>query len=82
MGECEMETDVDIMQKYSMLIAWSEEDGCFIVSVPDLPGCMADGDTPQETVTNAQVVIADWIETAQMLGREIPQPTAYDRRVV
>lgn len=60
------------MAKYSMIVSWSGDDNCYIVSVPDLPGCMADGETPEKAVENAQVVIAEWIETAQMLGREIP----------
>ncbi|MCD7863638.1 MAG: type II toxin-antitoxin system HicB family antitoxin [Lachnospiraceae bacterium] len=63
------------MTKYSMIVSWSEEDNCYIVSVPDLPGCMSDGKTPQEAVENVQAIIADWIETAHMLGREIPEPT-------
>lgn len=63
------------MAKYSMIVSWSGDDNCYIVSVPDLPGCMADGETPEKAVENAQVVIAEWIETAQMLGREIPQPS-------
>ncbi len=63
------------MAKYSMIVSWSEDDNCYLVSVPDLPGCMADGETPQKAVENAQVIIAEWIETAQMLGREIPQPS-------
>jgi len=61
--------------KYSMIVSWSNDDNCYIVSVPDLPGCMADGETPEKAVENAQVIIAEWIETAQMLGREIPEPS-------
>ncbi len=63
------------MIKYSMIISWSELDQCYLVSVPDLPGCMADGETPQKAVENAQIIITEWIETAEMLGREIPKPS-------
>lgn len=63
------------MEKYSMIVSWSNNDNCYIVSVPDLPGCMTDGETPQKAVENAQVIIAEWFETAQMLGREIPEPS-------
>lgn len=63
------------MAKYSMIVSWSEADNCYIVSVPDLPGCMADGETPQQAVENAQVIIEEWVETAQMLKREIPKPS-------
>ena len=57
-----------------MIIYWSQEDQAFIVEVPELPGCMADGKTYQEAVQNAEVIIQQWIETAQALGREIPEP--------
>ncbi len=62
------------MYKYELIIFWSEEDQSYVVEVPELPGCMADGETYQEAIKNAQVIIAEWIETAEQLGREIPQP--------
>jgi predicted RNase H-like HicB family nuclease len=60
--------------KYEMIIYWSNEDQAYIVEVPELPGCMADGRTYQEAVSNAEVIIAEWIETAEELGRPIPNP--------
>ncbi len=60
--------------KYEMMIFWSDEDQSYIVEVPELPGCMADGQTYEEAVRNAEIVIAEWIETAKELGRPIPQP--------
>jgi predicted RNase H-like HicB family nuclease len=60
--------------KYEMIIYWSSEDEAFIVEVPELPGCMADGRTYQEAVKNAELIINEWIETAKELGRSIPQP--------
>lgn len=60
--------------KYELIIYWSEVDQAFIVEVPELPGCAADGETYQEAVQNAEVVIQEWIETAQELGRAIPEP--------
>ena len=57
-----------------MVIYWSEEDGKFIVEVPQLPGCMAEGDTYEEALANAQIAIEEWIEVAKELGREIPKP--------
>ena len=62
------------MLKYEMIVYWSEEDSAFVVEVPELPGCMADGPTPQEALVNAQQVAAEWIETAKALGREVPTP--------
>jgi predicted RNase H-like HicB family nuclease len=60
--------------KYELIIYWSDEDDCFIVEVPELAGCMADGKTYTEAVTNAEIIIQEWIETAKDLGRQIPQP--------
>jgi predicted RNase H-like HicB family nuclease len=60
--------------KYEMIIYWSDDDGAFVVEVPELAGCMADGKTYQEAVANAEIVIAEWIDTAKELGRVIPEP--------
>jgi predicted RNase H-like HicB family nuclease len=60
--------------KYEIIIYWSEDDKAFIAEVPELAGCMADGDTYKSALQNAETVIAEWIETAKMLGREIPKP--------
>lgn len=60
--------------RYEVIIYWSEEDHAFLAEVPELTGCMADGATYQEAVENVQRVIGEWIETAQELGRPIPQP--------
>ena len=62
------------MHKYERIIYWSDADERFIVEVPELAGCMADGATPEEALKNAEMVINEWIETAKELGREIPQP--------
>lgn len=62
------------MNKYEIIIYWSEEDQLFIAEVPELPGCMADGKTHREALDNVQVVIEEWIDTAKSLGREIPKP--------
>jgi len=62
------------MSKYEMVIFWSEADGAFVVEVPELPGCMADGSNYQEAVANAERVIQEWIDTAKEDGRSIPEP--------
>ena len=62
------------MIRYEMIVYWSDEDSAFIVEVPELPGCMADGATYQEAVANAETIIQEWIETAKELGRPIPEP--------
>ena len=60
--------------RYAMVLSWSEADHAFLAEVPELPGCAADGASYQEAVANAEVVIREWIETAQELGRPIPEP--------
>jgi predicted RNase H-like HicB family nuclease len=60
--------------RYELIIYWSKPDDSFVVEVPELPGCMADGQTYEEAVANAQEVIAEWIKTARSLGRAIPEP--------
>lgn len=62
------------MNKYELIIYWSDEDEAFVVDVPELPGCMADGATYQEAVANAQQVIEEWIDTAKALNRPVPEP--------
>lgn len=62
------------MHEYEAIIYWSEEDQAFLAEVPELPGCMADGATYAEALTNAEVAIRQWIEVAQGLNRDIPVP--------
>ena len=63
------------MDRYTKIIYWSDEDRKFIAEVPELAGCMADGDTPEEALLNSSVIISEWLETAELLGREIPEPS-------
>lgn len=60
--------------RYEMIVYWSDEDQAFLVEVPELAGCMADGTSYEEAVGNAQLVIQEWLETARELGRPIPRP--------
>ena len=53
----------------------AEDGGGFIATVPDLPGCMSDGETPEEALANVQDAIATWMEAATDLGRQIPKPS-------
>lgn len=63
-----------MISKYEIIIYWSEEDNSFIAEVPELLGCMADGKSYQEAISNVETIISEWIETAKELGRPIPQP--------
>ena len=60
--------------RYEVIIYWSEKYGHFIAEVPELPGCMSDGKTYSETLSNVEEVMAEWLDSCQELGREIPVP--------
>ena len=62
------------MYKYERIIYWSNDDNKFVVEVPELAGCMADGSSVEEAVKNSEIIIEEWIETAKELGRDIPEP--------
>ena len=62
------------MYKYEIIIYWSDDDNSFIAEVPELAGCMADGANYAQALESIEIVIGEWIETAKMLGREIPKP--------
>ncbi len=60
--------------KYEIISYWSDEDNVFIAEVPELPGCMADGETYQEVIQNIEIIMQEWIDVAKELGRKIPEP--------
>jgi predicted RNase H-like HicB family nuclease len=62
------------MHKYEIIIYWSQEDNSYIAEVPELAGCMADGETAQDALKNAELIISEWIETAKEEGRPVPEP--------
>ncbi|HZS57164.1 MAG TPA: type II toxin-antitoxin system HicB family antitoxin [Bryobacteraceae bacterium] len=62
------------MSKYEIILYWSTEDEAFIAEVPELAGCVADGPTRQAALANVETVIAEWLDTARELGRDIPAP--------
>lgn len=62
------------MYRYEIILYWSEEDAAFIAEVPELPGCMAHGDTQDAALHHAQEAMAAWIEVAREIGRPIPVP--------
>ena len=63
--------------EYSVLVEplSPEDGGGFLATVPDLPGCMSDGETPEEAITHVQEAISAWLEAARDLGHEIPKPS-------
>ena len=62
------------MQKYEIILYWSNEDKVFVAEVPELPGCMAHGKTPEKALENVNQAIGLWIDTAREFGDTIPEP--------
>ena len=62
------------MHRYEIILYWSNEDEAFIAEAPELPGCMAHGDDQEEALKNIQAAMQFWIDTAEELGRPVPQP--------
>ena len=62
------------MYKYEVILYWSNEDGVFIAEVPELPGCMAHGDTQEAALKNIKDAMEFWIDTAREIGRQVPEP--------
>lgn len=60
--------------KYEIIIYWSNEDQAYVTEVPELPGCMAHGDTHESALANANEAIQLWIDTAQEFGDPVPEP--------
>jgi predicted RNase H-like HicB family nuclease len=62
------------MDKYEIILYWSEEDKVFIAEVPELPGCLAHGDAQESALANAKEAIRLWLDTAREFGDPIPAP--------
>lgn len=62
------------MNKYEIIIYWSEEDQIYVAEVPELPGCSAHGGTQEAALANAQEAIRLWLDTAKEFGDPIPAP--------
>jgi len=62
------------VNRYGVIIYWSEEDQAFIAEVPELPGCAAHGLTQETSLANAQEAIQLWLDTAKEYGDPIPEP--------
>jgi predicted RNase H-like HicB family nuclease len=62
------------MQRYEIIIYWSDEDQVFVAEAPELPGCMAHGTTEESALQNVKEAMQLWIDTAQDYGDPIPEP--------
>lgn len=65
------------MSKYEIIIFWSDEDQVYIADIPELPGCMAHGDSHESALANAKDAMALWLETAREFGDAVPEPKGH-----
>lgn len=65
------------MNKYEIIIYWSDVDQIYIAEVPELPGCLAHGSTQEEALINVQEAIQLWMNTAKEFGDPIPEPKGH-----
>lgn len=65
------------MDRYEIIIFWSNEDQAFVAEVPELPGCMAHGDTHEAALANAKTAMQLWIDTAREFGDPVPEPRGH-----
>lgn len=62
------------MLKYEVVIFWSDEDDLYVTYAPELPGCMAHGDTYEDALKNITDAMNFWVETVQEIGKPVPKP--------
>ena len=67
-------TIVALTFKYGIVLCWSRIDGVFVAEAPELPGCMAHGDTQRAALDNVNQAMALWIDTAKEFGDPVPEP--------
>ena len=60
--------------RYEVIIYWSSADGVFVAGVPELPGCMAHGDSQEAAIRNVKEAMELWIDTATEFGDPVPEP--------
>ena len=65
------------MYKYEIIIYWDNLDRIYIADVPELPGCLAHGNTYDEALKNAKQAIQLWVDTAKEFGDPIPEPKGH-----
>lgn len=62
------------MEKYEIILYWSREDQLVVAEVPELPGCIAHGQSQEQALANVKEAIRLWIDTALEFGDPVPEP--------
>ena len=64
--------------EYPIIVFHTPSDGLWVAKVPDLPGCSAYGETPEEAVREVGIAMQGWLEVAREIGKPIPEPSSYE----
>jgi predicted RNase H-like HicB family nuclease len=75
-------SDDNVYGHYSMSLKWDPIDEIYIVSVPELPGCMTHGATREEAVRQGQLAIESWIDASREWKQPIPSPELFELDLV
>jgi len=62
------------VNRYAIVVFWSEEDRAWVADVPDLKACAALGSTPEQAVAEVRIAMDAWLAAAHEAGLEIPKP--------
>lgn len=62
------------MHKFEIILYWSDENRAFVAEAPELPGCMAHGDSQEAALKNVNDAMQLWIDTARECGDPVPEP--------
>jgi predicted RNase H-like HicB family nuclease len=62
------------VNRYAIIVFWSEEDSAWVADVPDLKSCSAFGASPQQAVAEVGIAMEAWLDAAREAGHSIPEP--------
>ena len=68
--------DEPLIRQYRVNTSWSSDGGAYIAEMPELPECLSDGPTEAEARRNILLIAQEWLDTAHLLGRPIPEPAS------
>ena len=68
-----MKTTNDDLPRFEIKPLSTEDGGGYLIEFPDFPGCMSDGETPEEAIREGRDALASYMRTLEELGRKIPE---------
>lgn len=69
-----MASDAQALPRFEIRPLSEDEGGGYLIEFPDFPGCIADGETPEEAMREGRDALVSYVRTLEELGRPIPKP--------